>query len=1162
MSLGSSRARCWVSALAAIILAAALPAAVPPSAAAAVGSVAIASLPEPSDFSIADATIDRFRHPGCLEAEGTPKPQGGLCDRYVITVTNTSDTTVQPPIVISDTLPSSELAVANVEARKLDSQHAEVLEGEGFKCTPVPAACTYEEPLPPGDAIQVTVRVYVTQGPTPQTVLNHASVEAEGGVLASTSEPTTMPNTIEATAPGFGIQDFALQAFAPEGSLDTLAGDRPYGVSASFDLTSVFKAQRPEDPEAFEPVQEPKDLIVDLPVGVAANPLAAARCPESGVQEVRFVPDACPPGSVIGTVAVNFAGLHTSTLEHGFDSALYNVTPDGGYPAQFGAVFAHAPVFLYGKVLPSPDGYRLRVMAPGILRQGAAGIPLLGASFSFFGNPGEHDGGSSAAMFSNPTACTGGPLTATVYADSWTHPGEWIEHGKVLQGPNGPDSEPLLSSPGWVSAQSVSYPDLSGCDALQFDPTATVTPTTTRADEPSGYALDVRVPQGPEVWPARATPDLRDVTVTFPPGVSIDPSAADGLAGCSEAQLDPSSNDPASCPAASQIGTATISTPVLGSPLTGQVFLRAPECEGAACQQAAEEGRMLGLFIQAQGSGVNIKLKGDVEVGTGSARSLASGLQPGQLRARFADDPQLPVSDLQIRLAGGPYAALANPPTCGQATTSFAITPWSSETPQERSSTFTLDADGQGGSCPAVQPFAPGFATGLSFTNAAGFSPLTLAFSRGDGEQSLSSMSVRLPDGVGAMLAGVPLCGEPQAASGACPAPSVIGHADVAIGAGPSPYGLPGPGEPANPVFLTGPYGGDPFGLAIVVHANAGPFHLGDVVIRAGVGIDPRSAALRIATGALPGLLDGIPLRIRSVNVSVDRPGFMFAPSDCSRTAVTGTVLSAQGASVPVSSPFDVGGCQNMPFRPSFSASTRGNGSFAGHGASLHIRILAPAQGPGRASPEANLRSVHVELPRLLPTRLTTLQGACPAARFAAGPAGCPSSSIVGSATIHALTLPDPLRGPAYLVSHGGEAFPDLVLVTRADGVRIELVGRTEIRNHVTYTHFDHLPDSPISSFELELPEGPHSVLAAPRSLCAHTRLVSVKRRVTVRSHGATRHVVVKVRRRVPVALAMPTRLEAQNNAVVSRTTKVSITGCGVTGRAGALAATPRRRSR
>ena len=1095
----------------------------------------IASLAEPTNFSSADSASTPG-HPGCIEEGASEPPEHeGVCDRYLLTVRNAGSAASTGTVTISDLLPP-QLALANVEATDLSSEAS-------LECTTTPLRCSSEEPLPPGGVLQMTVRVTVAEGTSPPTVLNQASVEGAGAPTVSTSAPSTTANAIDGPPPAFGIQDFSLQTLAPDGTPDLAAGDHPYALTAQLDLNSRFTAER-QAGIPFASVQDPRDLVIDLPLGLAADALAATRCPQADIAyghgKLR-----CPASSRVGDVLVNLDGSVRSSLAPEPEvSPLYDIQPEPGYPAEFATdLFGQLPVILYARVVPTPAGYRLRIIAPGLLR--SSGLSLDGFALAFYGDPAEHDqeGPPQAAMFANPTSCSAEPLTATAYVDSWSTPGEWSEHGDVTGGPNGPASEPLLSSPGWVGGETTVYPQLTGCDALQFNPLVSLTPTTTQADHPSGYAIDVQVPQAPNVWPDRATPDIRDLTVTFPSGTSIDPAAADGLTGCSEAQFAPSSSEKAACPSSSVIGTATITTPLLESPLTGQVFLRASECEGAACEAGAERGRLLGLFIQAQGSGVNIKLEGNVELGTGSPKSLASGLQPGQLRAVFNDNPQLPVGDLQIQLAEGPQAPLANPATCGTATTAFQITPWSSEVPEERRSSFAVDENGEGVACPPTQPFAPSFSSGLSFTNAAGFSPFTLTFSRQDGEQDLSSISLHTPDGVGAILAGVPECPEPQAAAGACPSSSEIGSSNVAIGAGSAPYWLPQPGQPQNPVFLTGPYAGAPFGLAIVVHADAGPFHLGDVVVRAGISVDPITSALTIATGPLPQIIDGIPLRMRSVNVDIDRPGFMFAPTDCTKSTVTAMIASAQGAQAPVSSPFDVGGCQTLPFHPKLTATTAGSGSFAGHGASLAVKIAPPAEGPGSDSPEANLKTVHVQLPRSLPTRLSTLQGACVASLFASNPSACPPSSIVGSATIDARTLPDPLRGPAYLVSHGGAAFPDLVLVLKGDGVTIQLTGKTEIKHGVTYTHFDDLPDSPISAFELNLPEGPQSVLAATRNLCTPTT-TTVTRHLTVRSHGHTKRITRKLKEKIIAPLLLPTRLEAQNGAVVSQTTKVGITGC------------------
>jgi hypothetical protein len=316
----------------------------------------------------------------------------------------------------------------------------------------------------------------------------------------------------------------------------------------------------------------------------------------------------------------------------------------------------------------------------------------------------------------------------------------------------------------------------------------------------------------------------------------------------------------------------------------------------------------------------------------------------------------------------------------------------------------------------------------------------------------------------------------------------------------------------------------------------AGPFNLGTVVTRAKIEVDPQTAQITITTDPLPQIVKGVPTDLRSINSIIDRPGFMFNPTNCNPQAFSGTATSAGGAAnAPLVDRFQVLSCRELPFTPSFSVSTRGNGNF--HGASLDVKI---AEKPG----EANIRKVDVQLPTALPSRLTTLQKACPEGQFAANPAGCPDGSVVGVATAVTPVLKVPLTGPAYLVSHGGAAFPDLDIVLQGEGVKILLTGNTDIKKGITYSRFDTAPDAPISSFELNLPEGPHSALGAIKNLCALTKTTTTTRRVTRRIHGHVRHVIVKVKKLTPEPLLMPTTITGQNGAVETQTTKIAVTGC------------------
>ncbi len=681
-----------------------------------------------------------------------------------------------------------------------------------------------------------------------------------------------------------------------------------------------------------------------------------------------------------------------------------------------------------------------------------------------------------------------------MHVDSYQEPGRWVADGPNVKGtPNFTDGVPDFSDPAWKGGKVVS-PPVSGCEKLHFDPSLSVQPETTEADEPSGMAVDLKVPQSTEPH-GLATPPFKSVTVTLPSGVSLSPGAGDGLQACTEAQFEPQSNNESSCPNASVLGTVTASTPVLPRPLTGYVFLGQPECNPCTNEDAAD-GKMFKLLIQVEGFGIVQKVQGTV-----SANSTT-----GQLTSTFPDNPQFPVSDLQLVFKGGLRAGLATPQACGKFTATSDMVPWSTPYTPDATPSASLDVslDGHGAACPATPPLTPSFSAGTSNPNAGQFSPFTLTFAREDRQQDLSQISVTTPPGLLGTLRGVPLCGEPQAAQGTCSEASQIGKMTVAAGPGGHPFYEQGK------IYLTGPYKGSPFGLSIAVPTQAGPFNLGTVVVRSQITINPETTALSVTSDPLPQILDGIPLRLRTANVTIDRPNFIFNPTSCAPLRINATIVGVQGASANVSSPFAVAGCAGLHFGPKFTVSTSGRTSRAS-GASLDAKVVFPVSGGA----QSNIAHVRVELPKRLPSRLTTLQKACPEATFNANPASCPAAATIGIAKTNTPVLPVPLEGPVYFVSRGGAAFPDLVVVLQGYGVRVDLTASTFIsKNGVTSSTFDSVPDVPVEAFELYLPQGPYSALAANGNLCT----------------GGP--------------LAMPTQFIAQDGARLEQSTKIAVTGC------------------
>jgi Domain of unknown function DUF11 len=1038
---------------------------------------------------------------------------GSAPNEYVLTVTNAgSVATDGSPITVADTLPTG-LTATNVRA---------TAEPESTpSCTLVGVSCTYEGALQPGAVLRVFIEVEVASGIS-GTVTNSASVSGGGAPVATISRQTTIGTEAQSLAEPFGLENFTERVAGADGQNDTQAGDHPYEFTIDFNLNTVAKA--PDSRFSYvvagggNKEAEVKDFVVDTPPGFLGNPEVIGKCPQ------HLVPlHECPDADQIGVIRI-FEVPGVARV-----SKIYNVVPDKGFPAEFEFTLGEFRVAAAMYVTVDPDtNYGVRVTVPDI--PGTASTH--GAEVTFFGtpltdanflnvNPGLGLGALPFAFLENPTGCSSEPQMSSVSADSWQQP------GAVL-----PDGAPDLGGANWKTLTVPMFPQITGCERVQFNPSLSVLPETSRADEPTGVKVDLGIPQAPLRAPDLGSAEVQDATVALPAGLSISPSAADGLQSCSDTQIALSSGALGSCPLASEIGTVKVFTPLLAVPLEGQVFLGTPRC--APCSNTdAEDGNMVRVFLQLQGSGVVVKQEGTVHVNAST----------GQLTATFTNTPQLPFSDLQFQFKGGLRAALATPQSCGTFTAASEITPWGAPvTPiATPAASFGVDWDGAGGACPASAPFNPAFSAGTSNPDAGQLSPLTVTFAREDREQDLAGIQIVTPPGLLGSLASVPLCGEPQAAQGTCGVESKIGLMTVAAGAGSHPFYTQGA------LYLTGPYKGAPFGLSIVVPTVAGPFNLGNVVVRAQIAVDPHTAALTVTSDPFPQIIDGIPLRLRVANVTVDRPGFIFNPTNCAQQAITATITSAQGTQAHASAPFAVSGCAGLAFKPKLSASTSSKDRFNVNGASLTVRV-ATDQGPSASSgtaTEANIAQVKVELPKSLPSRLTTLQKACTAAQFNANPAGCPAASLIGHATVHTPLLPVPLEGPAIFVSHGGEAFPNLILVLQGYGVTIDLVGDTFIsKAGITSSTFKTVPDQPFSTFELTLPTGKYSALAATTKVCKPTKRETVRKRVLVRVHGKLRKVTERVTKTVAAPLVMPTEITAQNGAVLRQNTKIAVEGC------------------
>ena len=872
-------------------------------------------------------------------------------------------------------------------------------------------------------------------------------------------------------------------------------GHPPFGVT---DFTLKTEEIKQTLPGQLAPTGYLRNLRTDVAPGVSTNPEALPKCsvpnftstlvePKKGL----YLPPKCAESgeesTVVGENIVTtvieipagepFEGEYANVT---FKGKVYNLVQPEGMASYFGVAIEVAPgivshTFIEGHVEWASDYhdyFEIKNITPG----------LISSRLVFKGNIGEGKGEfGSGGFLTNPTSCTGNGDTT-----GWR--GESYE--------------------GAVATSSYTTPiGTENCGILPFAPTFSLIPGSgeTGSDAPDGVTAEATLPHehSPE---GLDSSQLKTASVTLPEGMTMNPSAAHGLEFCTPAQARIHSTEPGvACPEASKIGTVTLNVPGLptGS-LQGNIYLGGPEPPPAGAPVPAGyvnaiTGPPYTMYVNAESTqyGISVRLKA----------SVVPNETTGRLTATFTENPEQPFSNIVMHFNGGALAPIANPLVCGAATTETSFAPFSGTAAvSPLVSPFTVDSNGSGGACASPLPFSPTQATRNQPPGKAGANTsYALELERASGEQYISQIKTTLPEGLVGLIPSVTLCGEPQAANGGCPGASQIGIVRVAAGAGPTPYTFSGN------VYLTGPYNGAPFGLSIVVPAVAGPFNLGNVVTRGTITINPYTGRVT-ATSTLPTIVKGVPLRMRKLTVEMNRQGFLRNPTNCgvlmTESTLTGFVPGVSGnASASLSSPFQVGECNKLAFKPTFKASTGAKTSKA-NGASLTTTITQP-------SGQANIKSVLVQLPAQLPSRLTTLQKACPEATFAVSPYQCPPGSFVGGATVTTPVLPGKMSGPAVLVSHGGAAFPDLDLILEDDGVRVILVGNTDIKKGITTTNFAAPPDVPVSDVSVNLPVGAHSALAANANLCASK-------------------------------LLMPTTITGQNGVTIKQNTTITVSGCGV----------------
>jgi hypothetical protein len=867
------------------------------------------------------------------------------------------------------------------------------------------------------------------------------------------------------------------------------AGHPPYGMTQF-----IIKHHSSGLPGHEEPDVNLKDIRVDLPVGLSVNPGAVPRCPYEAAH-LEHVSDCATaaPLSMVGESWVfvsDEAGL-LPPVEIKAD--VYNLEPKPGQPARFG--FTVAPVallpgigsndiFLEADVAWDSDfheGFTIAVPKVQLVK-------LLKNRLVFNGKA--HAPGGQGFFLTTPSTCWN-PNTDAAHLHTYST----YARGDSLPpegqtDPNFPNGSPFVESP----LPPGTFP--KECDSIPFDPSIAVGPGTNAVDSPAAVDTELKIPieEDPN---GQETSTVRTAKVTLPQGMGLNPSAANGLAACTPDQFGKGTKNPVSCPANSKVGTATVVSEALpDQPLTGDVYVGKQE------SRDPESGKEFQIYVHAASDryGVDLRLIGEVFANAKTGQLTAYFDDPVKTvtRGGNADNiphglPQVPFTNFKISINGGQKAPLSSPPTCGPNKTTSEITPWSAEfggKSASPSSDFSLAKLPGGADCPKTlgeRPFSPGFSAQPKSDQAKAFTPFMAHVTRPAGQQELKGLDITLPPGATAKLAGVSYCppaaiaaaagrsGNDEKSNPSCPDDSKIGVATVEAGTGDSPLKIGGT------AYLAGPYEGGPLSVVVVTPAIAGPFDLGNVVVRVPLFVDPETAQVHTRTDALPDVYGGTKLDIRSVFLNLNRKEFTLNGTNCNKAATAGVIKGggsdptnpAAYSSFAVSDAFQAKNCDKLAFKPKLKIRLFGKTKRAKH---PKLRAILTAR-PG----DANIARASVALPHALFLDQASLGSVCTRVQFAAGQ--CPKKSIYGHARAFTPLLGKPLEGPVYLRS-SNNTLPDMVAHLQGQ-VDIDLVGRIDSFKGGIRTTFDRVPDVPVSKFVMTLPGGKKGLLINSRSLCA-----------------------------------------------------------------------------
>ncbi len=1000
--------------------------------------------------------------PTNLEPGHTYNPEGRLPE-YFLLATNVGTAPTKGPITITDALPAG---------LTLEAAHGFGNGGPQGTCTVAAptATCVFPGPIQPGEYRSMSVGFDVDGTGTilneGETIVDQAILSG-GGASAAVAENTA---EVSSTTAPFeflpGIPGFGMTPYAEDGTAETLAGGHPHVFSVNLSFSTQERGELPAGVDGGE-----RDVNIYLPHGMLINPTATPR----RCGEVEMEAYACPANTQIGVVNI----LSSITYPLILPEPVYNMEPAPGKASNFGFVVVIYPVHIEGAVRPGDYTEMAETRGiPELLGKPSTGTQLLlwgdptsptfdYARESTFGDcshspcPVPEQDTEALAM---PTSCSEVPI-GEAEAFSWEHPqGPPVKRQDVMRDANGNEI------------------GMTGCAGVEFHPTLKARPTTNVADSPSGLEVDLEVPQTSSLS-QRATSNLRKAVVTLPEGLVINPSGANGLVGCSSAQIGidtstavPNGN-PVACPDASRIGSMEVDSPLVDHPLPGSIYTATPYDNPFHSLLA------IYAVIEDPRAGLLIKLPGHV----------VPDPNTGRLVTTFDNNPQLPFSHFKLNFFGGAHGVLRTPATCGDYSTMSSLTPWSapdSGPPVAPRDDYSISSPPSGGSCGSSLANSPSLDAGVVSPVAAKYTPFVLHLRRGDGSQQISSFKTKLPPGLTGRLAGTAECsgaalaaaagksGAAEQASPSCPSSSHLGSVVAGAGAGPSPYYAHGD------AYLAGPYKGAPLSLAVITPAVAGPFDLGTIVVRAALRLDQNTGQITAESDPIPSILQGIPLDVRSIDVQIDRPKFTLTGTSCDPSSVEGSMTSTLGQIAPLSSRFQLGECSGLAFKPKLGIRLSGSTTRGGHPA-LKGTVTMPEGG-------ANIAEASVALPHSEFLDQGHIGTVCTRVQFAEGDgngSNCPAASIYGAATATSPLVDYTLEGNVYLRSSSHQ-LPDLVAALHgppSQPIAVDAVGRVDSIKGGIRTTFEGLPDLPVSSFVLSMQGGKKGLLQNSTNICKTT---------------------------------------------------------------------------